>query len=103
MDGRINRCPCCGGSEVFVRKDFPQRLGLAVVVLAGLLSFVLLSRHTLLALGILAGVVALDALIYLFVGKVTVCYRCRAEFRGVRYNPAHHAFDLATAEKYPKT
>ena len=101
-DGRIDRCPCCGAAEFFVRKDFPQNLGLAVVVVAAVASFILFSRHTLVALALLAGVVILDAAIYLFVGKVTVCYRCRAEFRGVRYNPAHNAFDLATAEKYPK-
>jgi len=31
---------------------------------------------------------------------VTVCYRCRAEYRGNAYNPGHAGFDLATSEKY---
>ena len=49
---------------------------------------------------ILASLVVIDAAIYLFVGKVTVCYKCRAEYRGLAYNPHHEAFDLATSEKY---
>lgn len=98
----LTTCPRCGGDEMFVRKNFPQKLGLGIVVVAGLVSFVLLSRHTLAALAVLAGVVVIDALIYLFVGTLTVCYRCRAEYRNVAYNPAHSGFDLATAEKYPK-
>jgi hypothetical protein len=85
-----------------VRKDFPQRLGLAIVIAAGLTSMLLYARHTLAALGLLAAVCILDALVFLCVGRVTVCYRCRAEFRRAAYNPAHAPFDLATAEKYPK-
>jgi hypothetical protein len=44
--------------------------------------------------------VAVDALLYLVVGKMTVCYRCRAEFRDAPINPDHEGFDLAVAEKY---
>jgi hypothetical protein len=31
---------------------------------------------------------------------VTVCYRCREEFRDVALNPQHEGFELAVAEKY---
>jgi hypothetical protein len=102
-EGRVESCPACGCRELFIRKDFPQRLGLAIVVVAGFVAFVLLQRHTLAAAGVLLGVVLLDAALYLLVGRATVCYRCRAVFRGVVYNPAHSWFDLATAEKYPRT
>ena len=101
-NGVVRSCPCCGCREAFVRKDFPQRLGLAIVMAAALVSIVLLYRHTLAALGVLAGVVLIDAVVYLFVTRVTVCYRCRAEFRRFSLNPEHEAFDLATAEKYPQ-
>ncbi len=36
---------------------------------------------------------------YLVVPKITVCYRCRAEFRGP-VNPEHGGFELAVGEKY---
>lgn len=103
LDGKqVIECPLCGGREMFIRKDFPQKLGLAIVVVAAIISTILIYRHTLAALAVLASVVVIDALIYLFVGRVTVCYRCRTELRGFAPNPAHEWFDLATAEKYPR-
>lgn len=100
-DGRVACCPCCGGREFFVRKDFPQKIGLAIVIVAGLIGFGLMVSDRLgWAVAVLGGVVALDSIVYLFVGRVTTCYRCRCEFRGAAVDPNHHGFDLATAEKY---
>jgi hypothetical protein len=97
---RITVCPACQGSEFFIRKDFPQRLGLAIVVGAGLASVWLLGRNVVWAYGVLGSAVAVDFLIYWFIPKVTVCYQCRSEFRDMPMNPSHSGFDLATAEKY---
>jgi len=98
----IRACPVCRCRELFTRKDFPQRLGLGIVVVFGATASVFYYFEQVLAtFAILAAAVAMDALIYMFVGRVTVCYRCRAEFRGVAYNPAHRVFDLSTSEKYP--
>ncbi|MCG3127812.1 MAG: hypothetical protein CHACPFDD_02684 [Phycisphaerae bacterium] len=99
-DGPLDGCPVCGGSELYVRKDFPQGVGLGVVALAAVLSFWFLESHCFLAWGFLLAAVAVDLLLYRLVSFVTVCYRCRAEIRGVARNTAHAAFDLATAEKY---
>ena len=98
----LKSCPKCGCADLFVRKDFPQKLGLAIVVGASLTFLVLASRPRYFYVGALVLVVAVivDAIIYLLVGKVTVCYRCRAEFRGAPINPAHEGFELAVAEKY---
>ena len=98
----LESCPKCGCADLFVRKDFPQKLGLAIVVGASLTFLVLASRPRYFYVGALVLVVAVivDAIIYLLVGKVTVCYRCRAEFRGAPINPAHEGFELAVAEKY---
>jgi hypothetical protein len=98
----LNSCPKCGCTDLFVRKDFPQKLGLAIVVVAALTFLALASRPRYFYLGALVLVVAafVDAIIYLMVGKVTVCYRCRAELRDVPINPEHERFELAVAEKY---
>lgn len=97
----IHRCPHCGGGELYVRKDFPQKLGLALVVIAGLASVVLFAMDRLLAsMGVLIAVLIVDAAIYGFVPRLTACYRCRAEIRDHPLNPGHAGFDLATAEKY---
>src|SRR5690606_3621511 len=99
--GRVTRCAACSGREFFIRKDFPQKLGLALVVAFGLIATAFYAYERVgLAFATLAALVVIDAGIYLFVGRVTVCYRCRAEYRGVAYNPDHKGFDLATSEKY---
>lgn len=96
----IDRCAVCGGSELFIRKDFPQRIGLTVVIVAGLASVYFLRTNFMLAYGILAAAVLVDLALYLVIGRVTTCYACRAEYRGGRLNPTHEGFDLATSEKY---
>lgn len=98
----LDACPKCGCRDLFVRKDFPQKTGLAVVVIAGVAFLFFAARRGTFYVGawILLAAAALDALLYAFVPKVTTCYRCRADFRGVPLNPNHGAFELSTAEKY---
>ena len=85
-----------------MRKDFPQKLGMTIVVVAGIGFVVLAVRRTTFYLGIILLVVSVivDALLYALVGTVTVCYQCRAEFRDVPTNPKHEGFELAIAENY---
>jgi len=101
-DGYLSRCPQCGCSELFIRKDFPQRLGLAIVVVAGVAFLALASSRSNFYLGVcvLLAAVLIDAVLWWFVPRITVCYRCRAEFRDVPVNPAHDGFELAVGEKY---
>jgi hypothetical protein len=98
----LKTCPKCGCADLFVRKDFPQKLGLAVVVIAALSFLILAASRSSFYLGAIVLIVAaaVDAVIYLFVGPVTVCYRCRAEFRDAPINPQHGPFELSVAEKY---
>lgn len=98
----LTACPACGCRDLFVRKDFPQKLGLTIVAAAAVAFLVLAARPGTFVIGVwvLVGATAADALLYWFVPKVTVCYRCRAEFRGVPVNPGHEGFDLAVGEKY---
>jgi hypothetical protein len=98
----LHACPACGCKDLFVRKDFPQKIGLAVVVLAAGSFLVLAANPRTFYIGvwILVAAAAVDAVMYFFVGKVTVCYKCRGEFRDAPLNPEHEAFELAIAEKY---
>ena len=98
----LTSCPTCGCRDLFVRKDFPQKIGLAVVAVAAVAFLVLAARAATFYLGVwvLVAATAADALLYLVVPRVTVCYRCRAEYRDVPPNPAHGGFELAVAEKY---
>lgn len=96
----VDACAVCGCTELFIRKDFPQKLGLAVVILFGAAAIYCFTFNVLLAWGVLAAAVLVDVLIYGFIGKLTTCYACRAEYRKCGLNPAHEGFDLATSEKY---
>ena len=98
--GQVDRCVACGGRELFVRKDFPQRLGLAVVIVFGLAAIYYFNKSVLTSWSILATAVLIDLVVYFLVGKCTTCYACRAEYRKCTLNPAHEGFDLATSEKY---
>jgi hypothetical protein len=101
-DAPLSACPACGCRDLFIRKDFPQKTGLAVVVIAAVAFLVLAARRGTFYLGILVllSAAAVDALLYAFVPKVTTCYRCRADFRGRPLNAVHGTFELAVAEKY---
>jgi len=98
-------CPHCGCRDLFIRKDFPQKTGLLVVVFAGVAFLALAARRGTFYLGVwvLVAAAAVDALLYAFVPKVTTCYRCRSDFRGVPLNPGHGPFELPVAEKYRST
>ena len=102
MSEMIEKCPKCGCRDLFVRKDFPQRVGLAIVFFAGIAFLVLAARRNNFYLGVIVLLVAVlfDAVLYWFVPKITVCYKCRSEFRDAPINPAHEGFELATGEKY---
>jgi hypothetical protein len=101
-DAFVSACPKCGCRDLFVRKDFPQKTGLALVTIAALAFLILAASRGTFYLGVwvLVAAAAVDAALYLVVGRVTVCYRCRAVIRGVPLNPAHGPFELAVAEKY---
>jgi hypothetical protein len=96
----VDRCAVCGCSELFLRKDFPQRIGVLVVMVFGLLALYYFRLSIVKAWLILAAAAVIDLLIYAFIGRVTTCYACRAEYRQCRLYPAHANFDLATSEKY---
>jgi len=95
-------CPSCGCRDLFIRKDFSQKLGLAIVAVAAVAFLVLAAWRNTFYLGvwILLAAAAIDLVMYFFVPKITVCYKCRAEFRDVPINPEHHGFELAVGEKY---
>lgn len=96
----VDRCAVCGATELFIRKDFPQRLGLLIVVTFGAAALYYFRTSVLMGWSILAAAVVVDLTIYMFLGRVTACYACRAEYRKCRLNPVHEGFDLATSEKY---
>ena len=89
----VEQCPACGGRQLYVQRDFNQKVGLAVVVVGGILAPFTYYLS-------LVAAALVDAGLYAMLPEITVCYRCHAHFRGFAKNPAHEAFDLHLAEQY---
>lgn len=96
----LQKCAMCESPELFIRKNFPQKTGLLIVLVAAAISIFTLKTNIKLAYGILGASVLLDAIIYYLIGVVTVCYRCRTEYWGLARNASHDWFDLAVSDKY---
>ncbi len=97
----VNCCVICGSRDLFVRKDFPQRIGVLIVVIGFAASSVAWYYHQIeWTFGILFATAAVDVVLYLLMGEALVCYRCGAHYRNVGSVDRHGAFDLETHERY---
>lgn len=98
---RVSRCLVCPSTDLYVRKDFPQRIGVALVAV-GIIGSSIAWYHTnlLWTFGILFATALIDVLLYVFVGDALMCYRCNALYRGVEDMDSHGSFDLETHEKF---
>ena len=98
-DTGVDTCPVCEGHEVYVRKDFDPKLGLAVIITGALVSagFYWYGMD-LIAYGVLGGATLLDLFVYGRLKDLSVCYRCHTEFRG-GYPCTATTFDLHTADE----
>jgi hypothetical protein len=99
--GELRRCLVCPSTELFVRKDFPQRLGVAIVVLGFAASCVSWHYYRIyLTFGILCATALVDVVLYAIMGECLTCYRCGAQYRSVEGLEKHAGFDLAIHERY---
>jgi hypothetical protein len=103
QDGGITHCVVCGTEDLYSQKDFPQGLGLAILVAGfGLSSLFWLWYMPIAAFGVLIASVIVDAILYALVPDVVICYRCLSQYRGNGSNPSgrYRNFDLAVGERY---
>jgi hypothetical protein len=97
-DRAVDRCPSCGGTDFYVRKDFDPKVGLTVVVIGAIVSGVFYwFGRDLIAYSVLAGAALIDLVVYGRLKDLSVCYRCHSEFRGA-YPRTAPPFDLHTAD-----
>jgi len=93
----VERCGACGHDKFYLQKDFNPRLGLFIFVIG-----VVFSYHTKFISLFVA--TAIDFILYYVIATVTICYQCRAIYRGFKENPAHQGYNHVHALKYiPKT
>lgn len=101
IDGNhVQRCAVCSGKELFLRKDFPQRLGLFIVMVGLSLSCVTWYFHEVFwTFAVLFASALVDVALYATVGNVLTCYRCHAEYRNAA-DTDYAAFDLEVHERF---
>jgi ribosomal protein S27E len=98
---RIQSCLLCPSQELFVRKDFSQRLGITIIAIGFLASAVTWYLYLPIATyGILFATAMIDVALYFFVGNVLECYRCHAHYRDLGGLDDHGAFNLETHERH---
>jgi DNA-directed RNA polymerase subunit RPC12/RpoP len=97
----LTRCLVCPSTELFIRKDFPQRLGVGIVVAGFALSSIAWAYMLpIWSFGILFVTAFIDLLLYILVPDALMCYRCGAQYRSVEGMERHGPFDLETHERY---
>jgi len=89
----IENCPSCGAKDLFIQKDFPRKIAIPIVIIAA----VLVPWTYGLSLIVAA---LIDFIIYRRTKWMSVCYKCRAEYRDQPINPAHKEFDRHLDELY---
>ena len=98
---QVRRCVICPSEELYVRKDFPQRLGIAIVVLSVILSTITwYYRMIYLTYGIFFATAAIDFVLWFAMGNLLQCYRCQTQYRELTGLEQHSGFDLETHEKH---
>jgi hypothetical protein len=102
LDGEgLSRCLVCPSTDLFVRKDFPQRVGVGIVVLGIVASCVTWGYSLPIAtFAILSATALVDVVLYLIVPDALMCYRCGAQYRLAEGTGRHGAFNLETHERY---
>lgn len=84
--GKVDRCVLCEKIQFYVQKDFNPRLGILIFAIG-----VIFSYHTYFISLFVATLI--DFILYKVLKTVTICYHCRAVYRGFEEDPAHRGFD----------
>jgi hypothetical protein len=99
----VEACPTCLTADLYIQKDFPQGLGLFIILVGFAISTVFwYYEMPIPAYLVLVASAVLDYVLYHTVGNVTICYRCLSQLRGPAANPdgRFKPFDLAVGERY---
>jgi hypothetical protein len=100
-DGQLEGCLICPSRDIYLRKDFPQRLGVLIVVLGfGASSITWAYSRPMWTFAILFATALVDVILYLVMPSALVCYHCGAQYRGLPGGERYGGFDLETHEKH---
>ena len=97
----LSGCLICPSDDLFIRKDFSQRIGLLIIISGFVGSSIAWYFYlTNLSFGILLATALIDVVLYQLVGNLLQCYRCHSEYRGISMTAGQQGFDLVIHERY---
>jgi hypothetical protein len=102
-EGQLLACPWCATTDLYIQKDFPEGLGLFIVIVGFVISTIFwYYEMPLVTYAVLLASALLDLVLFYRVPDVTICYRCLSQVRGPGSNPDGRVapFDLAVGERY---
>jgi hypothetical protein len=89
----VTHCVICGCRDLYTQKDFNRKIGLGIVVIGAILA----PFTKLISLFVCA---LIDLILYRVLPMITVCYRCKAIYRGFPNNLDHQSFNLGINDRY---
>jgi len=90
---KLNQCPLCGAAHLYQRKDFNQKLGVALIVIGVLLAYFTYGLSLLV-------VTLIDFFLFKKIKEVGICYQCGAQFRNSPLIHSLDAFNLQLFDYY---
>lgn len=85
-NGIVKDCPCCGRKDFYKQKDFNRKIGVALFILAAILSIW--------TYGISFIVLYIfDFFLFKKLGEIVICYKCNTIFRNVENVADIHPFN----------
>lgn len=100
--GRWQVCPLCRATDAFVCKKVPRKTLLITLIPMLVLALFLMEKNWVIGVSILVGLAVADALLFVFLPDMLVCYGCQSEFDKIPEfkKTDYKYFDHHTAEKY---
>jgi len=89
----ISHCGICGCRDLYTQKDFNRKVGCTIAAIGAVLA----PFTKLISLFVCA---LIDLILYRVLPMITVCYRCKAIYRGFPRNLAHEGFNLGINDRY---
>ncbi len=89
----ISHCGICGCRDLYTQKDFNRKVGCTIAAIGAVLA----PFTKLISLFVCA---LIDLILYRVLPMITVCYRCKAIYRGFPRNSGHEGFNLGINDRY---
>ena len=99
----LKHCPACNCQDMYVSNNFPQITALVSIVLAAVICLVLIYHSWIVpAVVVLAAIVVLDVMIFIFKKPAVICYNCGSEFRNMPIAKHHKRWEQGLGERYKR-